>query len=143
MVLGILIKILFGCRGSNVKRKPKIEGMKDSGKREKFSTGAIRDSGEKPRPELISPYAILREGEWMRKGAEKYGEGNWQKGMPFIRTIGSLLRHTLYYALGDNSEDHLAAIRTNAGFLIHFEELIKLGKLPQKLDDRHKRIKDE
>jgi len=110
--------------------------MTDSGNREEFITGAVRDSGEKPRIELISPYALLREGEWMRLGAIKYGEGNWKRGMPFVRTIGSLLRHTIYYLMGDNKEDHLAAIRTNAGFLIEFEERIRLGELSKDLDDR-------
>ena len=114
-----------------------IEGkMMDSGKREEFNTGAVRDNGEKPRIELISPYALIREGEWMRLGAVKYGEGNWTNGMPFVRTMGSLLRHAIYYLMGDDKEDHLAAIRTNAGFLIEFEERIKLGLLPKELDDR-------
>jgi hypothetical protein len=123
--------------GQKTKVPKLIEGkMTDSGNRESFNTGAVRDSGEKPRIELISPYALLREGEWMRLGAVKYGEGNWTNGMPFVRTIGSMLRHTIHYLLGDNREDHLAAIRTNAGFLIDFEERIKLGLLPKELDDR-------
>lgn len=117
--------------------------MNDSGKREEFSTGAVRDSGEKPRMELISPFALLREGEWMRLGAVKYGEGNWEKGMPFVRVIGSILRHTIRYLMGDQSEDHLAAIRTNAAFLIHYETLIEMGMLPSKLDNRHKFIRSK
>jgi hypothetical protein len=36
-----------------------IEGMHDSGKRQEFSTGAIRDAAEgKPRMELLTPYMI-------------------------------------------------------------------------------------
>ncbi len=122
------------------KGKPRvIEGkMTDSGGREVFKTGAVRDNSEKPRIELISPYALIREGEWMRLSSIKYGENNWKNGMPFVRTMGSLIRHAVYYLLGDDKEDHLAAIRTNAGFLIDFEERIKLGELPKDLDDRRK-----
>jgi hypothetical protein len=40
--------------------------MNDSGKRQQFSTGAVRDSNEgKPRPELISPIAEERLAAWL------------------------------------------------------------------------------
>lgn len=117
----------------------KLVGMHDSGKRQQFGTGAVRDAAEeKPRPELISPWAIIRIGNWLKLGAKKYGEGNWTKGMPFMRVIASLIRHTISYMLGKKKEDHLAAIATNAIFLMHYEEMIKLGILPSDLDDRGK-----
>ncbi|MCL2306494.1 MAG: DUF5664 domain-containing protein, partial [Planctomycetaceae bacterium] len=68
-------------------------------------------------------------------GAEKYGSHNWQKGMNFSRVTASLFRHLLAFLKRDESEDHLAAIIANSSFLIHLEEVIKRGLLPESLDD--------
>jgi nucleoside 2-deoxyribosyltransferase len=113
--------------------------MQDSGERRQFETGAVRDrGGHKPRPDLISPHANLREGEWLRQGAEKYTVDNWCKGMPIRECVASLARHLEAYKLGLQDEDHMAAIRTNAGFILHYEEEIKAGRLPASLDDMPK-----
>ncbi|KKK91602.1 hypothetical protein LCGC14_2711320 [marine sediment metagenome] len=110
--------------------------MEDSGERRTFSTGAVRDRGGfKPRPDLISPHANLREGAWLAKGAEKYGVRNYEKGIPISECVASLVRHIESYKLGDQSEDHAAAIRTNAGFILHYEEEIKAGRMDQAIDD--------
>jgi hypothetical protein len=113
--------------------------MHDSGQRQSFDTGAVRDTAEgKVRPDLISPWADFREGDWLAKGAEKYDERNWEKGIPISRCIASLERHLVAYKLGLTDEDHMAAIRTNAGFILHFEEEINAGRLPGSLDDMPK-----
>jgi hypothetical protein len=113
--------------------------MHDSGKRQQFQTGAVRDTADgKARPDLISPYAQMREGEWMRKGAEKYAERNWEKGIPISRCIASMERHLLAYKMGLTDEDHMAAVRTNASFILHNEEMIRRGILPESLDDMPK-----
>lgn len=103
--------------------------MHDSGTREHFGSGAVRDTAEgKPRPDLTSPFAEERRGAWIGKGAKKYSENNWQKGMPQSRFWASLRRHVIAYQQGDRSEDHLAAICFNAEGIMHFEELVKRGK---------------
>lgn len=113
-----------------------LVAMKDSGRRETFSTGAVRDTSQsKPRPDLISPYAAAREGAWLALGAEKYSARNWEQGMPISRCIASLERHLMAYKQGLRDEDHMAAIRTNSGFIIHYEEMINRGILPAELDD--------
>jgi hypothetical protein len=110
--------------------------MKDSGQRREFETGAVRDRGDfKPRPDLISPHANTREGAWLGKGAIKYTPRNWEKGMPISECVASLCRHLEAYKLGLKDEDHMAAIRTNAGFILHFEEEIAAGHLPTSLSD--------
>lgn len=97
--------------------------MKDSGDRREFPTGARRDmASDKERPDLVSPFALRRVGRWLGMGAKKYGERNWEKGMPFSVFFASLMRHTLKYAMGWRDEDHLAAIIFNAQAIIHFEE---------------------
>jgi len=113
-----------------------MEGMHDSGKRQEFTTGAMRDTADdKPRPDLISPFAEERLGEWMRKGAVKYHEFNWAKGLPMSRCLSSLCRHIMKFKQGMKDEDHLSAILFNAMAIIHYEEMIKRGWLPKELDD--------
>lgn len=110
--------------------------MHDSGKRQEFNSGAVRDTADdKPRPDLTSPFAEDRRGAWMLAGARKYAERNWEKGMPNSRYMASLMRHVMRYRQGDRSEDHLAAICFNAEAIMHNEEMIKRGLLPPELDD--------
>ena len=113
-------------------RKP----MQDSGKRETFSTGAVRDSAEgKVRPDLISPFATERLSEWLRLGAEKYAPRNWEAGIPLSRCTASLCRHLLKFQQGATDEDHVAAILCNAMFIAHTQEMCKRGVLPESLLD--------
>jgi len=109
--------------------------MKDSGDRQTFETGAVRDCGDKPRPDLISPFMKERVGIWLAKGAKKYSERNWEKGIPFSRCIASLERHLMSYQQGKTDEDHLSAIVFNAMALIHYEEMIARDQLPSSLKD--------
>ncbi len=64
---------------------------------------------------------MKRVAEMYMRGADKYGESNWEKGMPTSRILASLLRHIEAYRCGDREEDHLAAVVWNALALIHFE----------------------
>lgn len=119
--------------------KTKEENMEDSGQREKFTTGAVRDTAEgKSRPDLISPYAQMRKGQWLRLGAEKYDERNWEKGMKISRCVASICRHLFQYMMGLTNEDHLAAIAVNVEFIMHYEAMIERGILPKELDDMPK-----
>lgn len=109
---------------------------KDSGKREEFDTGAVRDIQEsKPRFDLIPTCALRRIADLYSRGAVKYGENNYQKGMPFTRVYASLLRHLIQYREGDREEDHLAAVAWNACALMLYEDSIDKGKLPKSLND--------
>ncbi len=110
--------------------------LKDSGKRQDFESGCVRDTVEdKSRPDLISPYFNMRVGDHLDKGARKYAERNWEKGMPISRCIASLERHLNQYKMGLTDEDHLAAIGCNIMFIIHYEEMVKRGLMPAKLSD--------
>ena len=110
--------------------------MNDSGKRQEFATGAVRDTADdKPRPELISPIALRRLAQWLGDGAKKYKARNWEKGIPLSRTLASLLRHLNAWQLGETDEDHLAAVFCNAMFLIHTDDMVTRGMLPCKLND--------
>ncbi len=91
----------------------------------KFPGGATRSAdADKERYDLISPHATKREAIRMAEGAATHGERNWETGVPPGVCLNHLERHLIQYKMGDRSTDHLAAIRCNAGFLIHFEEQI-------------------
>lgn len=108
----------------------------DSGKRQEFSTGSVRDTQEgKGRFDLISPVALLRLARHYEGGALKYEDRNWEKGQPLSRYLASAHSHLNKYLLGSRDEDHLAAAAWNIFGLIHTEDQIRLGKLPAVLND--------
>jgi hypothetical protein len=105
-----------------------MKEIKDSGERQEFASGAVRDiTGQKPRPDLISPFFMERLGHHLGQGAKKYSAWNWAKGIPNSRCYESLMRHLLQFAKGDTDEDHLAAAACNLMFIIHNEETAKQG----------------
>lgn len=98
--------------------------VEDSGARQTYSTGAVRDTAEnKPRPDLISPFFMERLGVHLRKGAAKYSEWNWAKGIPSSRCYESALRHLMQFAQGMTNEDHLSAAAFNIMVIIHNQEV--------------------
>lgn len=86
---------------------------KDSGERVEYASGMHRDvQTGKPRYDLIPLWFIRRLAELMARGAEKYGDRNWQLANTpeeADRMDGSGLRHHYQYLERDKSEDHLAA----------------------------------
>lgn len=108
--------------------------VKDSGERQKFDTGAVRDTAEgKGRFDLIPAYPLLRLAQLYEKGAVKYGDGNYLLGMPIKRCLDSLLRHANSYKMGLTDEDHLSAVVFNAFAIIYYEEMVRQGVLPEEL----------
>lgn len=118
-------------------RRRERRAFMDNGKRRQFASGAVRDTTDgKPRPDLISPLALLRVGEWMARGVDHYGERNWEKGIPFSVCYASLLRHVLKFAAGRTDEDHLAAVVFNAQAMMHYQEagMAELDDMPHYQD---------
>jgi hypothetical protein len=96
---------------------------KDSGQREEFDTGAVRDVQEgKGRYDLISFYALHRLAGLYERGAVKYSERNWEKGVKASRCLSSALRHIAQYMMGMKDEDHLAGAAWNIFAVMHFEQ---------------------
>lgn len=50
--------------------------------------------------------AFLEVSKHFEAGAEKYGEYNWQKGIPVSSYLDSAVRHYLKHRRGDNDEPH-------------------------------------
>lgn len=102
-----------------------MEGkITDSGARINYGDhGAMREPAlGKGRFDLLSPFVTRRDALWMELGAVKYADRNWEKGIPFGRTIDSALRHLNDWQRGLRTEDNLSAARWNIGAMVHYEE---------------------
>lgn len=96
---------------------------KDSGTRQEYDSGMRRDlQTGKPRFDLCLapvPYEdqlLTRWASLMERGAEKYGERNWQLAESYEehdRFMASALRHMMQYMNGERDEDHAAAVLFN------------------------------
>lgn len=110
--------------------------IKDSGHRQEFSTGSVRDSEEgKGWYAHLSPISLERLAKHMEAGGIKYASRNWEKGQPLARFLESAVRHLYKYLEGHRDEDHLAAAMWNVHGLIHTEEMVRRGRLPAELDN--------
>jgi len=117
---------------------------KDSGERRKFNTGAQRDVvNGKGRYDLISPIMIERLAKLLQRGAEKYNDRNWEKGMPLSVYMDSGMRHLFKFLEGHKDEDHLIAAIWNLQALLHIEEMVKRGKLSEELLDLPNYMRNE
>jgi len=105
--------------------KEKEFTLNDSGDRRKFASGAVRDRGKgKGRYDLITPFALKRIATIYEKGAEKYDDRNWEKGMPFSVFLDSTLRHIMQYIMGMEDEDHVAQAAWNLFAIMHLEHTL-------------------
>lgn len=92
--------------------------VKDSGKRETFAGGMVRDTTEGK-----TNYLLVRDGpmlarwsEHLTKGAIKYEARNWMKAdgpEELERFRSSAARHFEQWLAGDTDEDHAAAVFFN------------------------------
>jgi hypothetical protein len=90
----------------------------------RFATGAVRSSdAEATRYDLISPIGLEAVARTCAEGAAKYGDWNWEAGMPVTDLLNHALRHVYLYLSGDRSEDHLPHAAWGLLAAIHSERL--------------------
>lgn len=100
-----------------------LSGIKDSGDRTQFASGAVRDMHEgKGRCDLLPMCVLLRLARHYEAGAIKYSDRNWEKGIPAHSFADSALRHIFKYMDGQRDEDHLIAAIWNLCGLAWTEE---------------------
>lgn len=113
---------------------PEMRGFvtKDSGERVEFDSGMVRDTQEgKPRYDLIPAMFLKRWAELMGRGADKYGERNWEQANgpeELERFKASAFRHFMQWFMGEADEDHAAAVAFNVAAF----EFIKAKLAPPK-----------
>lgn len=106
--------------------------VKDSGKREQFSGGMVRDVEDNK-----TDYTFILDGpmfdrwaEHMTKGAKKYGDRNWMKANgeeELARFRRSALRHMRQWMRGDKDEDHASAVFFNINAYEWLKEKMRCG----------------
>jgi hypothetical protein len=110
--------------------------MKDSGARQTFETGAVRDAGSGKGFWHCLPYVALEAlAKLYEAGAKKYAKHNWKKGIPLSRYIDSAYRHLAKLAEGWPDEDHAAAVLWNVAGYLWTRKEISEGRLPATLSD--------
>lgn len=77
-----------------------------------------KDDGEKARWELVPP-EITALVDLFTKGAKKYGDRNWERGMSWGRIFGALMRHAWKWMAGEEIDPetgahHMVAVAWNA-----------------------------
>lgn len=111
-------------------QEPPVEEMRV------FESGCVRSTdSDEVRYDLIPPIALRRLAARYKMGADKYGEYNWQKGMPLGVVINHLQNHLEKFKLeGCIDDDNLAAIAWGAFALMWYEankpELFEQANIP-------------
>lgn len=88
---------------------------------EAFQTGALRVPTKTDYSQL-SHVALRLMAETQAEGNEKYGYGNWQKGIPVSNLLSHALGHIFALMNGDTSENHLGHALWNLEKAAHFIE---------------------
>lgn len=97
---------------------------KNSGNIETTKGGGMREvKTGKLRYDLLPPHALKRIAGLYTRGAEIYGDRNWEQGLPLSSLKAAAWRHFMQWNMGETDEDHLAAVCWNLMAVMHFEEL--------------------
>lgn len=88
-----------------------------------FASGAVRGTDcMKARYDLINTVGLRRLAETYAEGSKKYGDSNWQKGIPSPDLMNHAETHIQAWKNGDTSEDHIAHAVWNLFTLMYTEE---------------------
>jgi hypothetical protein len=111
-------------------------GLKDSGQRTLFETGAQRETQDKIRLGLVSPWTIELLAKHLERGGLKYPDPrNWENGLPLSTFTEGAQRHLNAMAKGNVDEPHAVAALWNLHCLVHTMHHIAMGMLPKELND--------
>lgn len=110
--------------------------LKDSGTRQGFESGAVRDAQQKKGAfHLVPEVVIFLLARIYEEGAKKYAARNWEKGMPISVYINSAQRHLAKYKMGMRDEPHLSQALWNVAGALWTAVMVHLGLRDPKLND--------
>jgi hypothetical protein len=87
----------------------------------------IKHDGDKPRLDLIDPYATEQIAHVLSFGARKYAEHNWRGGIKMSRLLGAAMRHLMARLRGEKYDlesglPHLAHLGCCVMFALWMDE---------------------
>jgi hypothetical protein len=110
--------------------------FKDSGERQVFTTGANRDiETGKGRFDLMPPFSAMLISRVYETGCLKYGDRNWEKGIPIARFLNSAQRHLEKYKAGLRDEAHLSMATWNLSCALWTAAMVEMGLRPAELNN--------
>lgn len=97
----------------------------------KADGGGLRYDEGKSRVDLLPGDALIELGKLYGYGCKKYSERNWERGMPWSKALGPLLRHLFKWMMGAKADEesglsHMVHVAWNALALVTYE-LRKIG----------------
>jgi hypothetical protein len=109
-----------------------IIGTEETKKNLSLTDKALRYNNGKIRYDLLEPYAIQELARVFTKGAEKYEDHNWEKGMNWSSMLASCKRHIAAWEMGTNIDtesglSHLAHAAWNIMGLISYSKIYPQG----------------
>ena len=105
-----------------------LSELEDSGKRETYASGCVREpQNGKGRYDLIGTEGLRRLALVYELGSKKYAERNWEKGGKYSRNLCSALRHLVRWMAGERGEDHLAMCCWNLFAIMEYEKTYRAG----------------
>jgi len=92
----------------------------------------LRYNAGKTRYDLVPTFAQEQYAKVLTKGAEKYAERNWEKGMAWSKVMASLERHLAAIKRGEDYDSetgllHSAHIMCNAAFITEYYKIYPQG----------------
>jgi hypothetical protein len=92
----------------------------------------LRFNSGKARHDLVPAFAQDQYAKVLTKGAEKYAERNWEKGMKWSKVLASLKRHIAAIERGEDFDSetgllHAAHVMCNAAFLTEYYKIYPQG----------------
>lgn len=101
----------------------------------------LRFDAGKPRMDLVPPSVMTAIATVAAFGAGKYGDRNWERGMPYSKVYAPLMRHLMAWWQGEHLDaesglPHLYHIAWNAAALVEYARRLQDGTLPMTVDDR-------
>lgn len=123
-------------RDRTISASKDLAGIKDSGVKEEFSTGSVRDKqAGKGAFHLVPTWVVWLVSRVYEGGAIKYAPRNWEKGQPLSQYIKSAENHLAKLKMGLRDEPHASQVIWNMFGYIFTAVLIKLGRRPASLSD--------
>lgn len=102
--------------------------------------GSRKNDG-KTRYDLVPPRVLKALAEIYGKGAEKYEDHNWLRGMPHATSYACLMRHLQKWWAGEDidpesDKPHSWHILWNAAAIVEMEHRLRDGTVPSEVENR-------